>query len=92
MPKVKLCQKNIILEAPRGENLMSFLQSKEIPVASSCLGEGICSMCKMQITGSVNEPAELEKATLLRNKCAANERLSCQITIESDLEISTQYW
>ena len=27
------------------ENLMNFLREKEIPIASSCYGEGICRKC-----------------------------------------------
>ena len=92
MAKIYLPQKNLTLEAPLGENLMTYLQSKDIPVASSCLGEGVCSMCKVQIIGSITAPTTLEQTTLTRNKCGPSERLSCQITIENDLEVTTKYW
>ena len=92
MPKVYLPQKQLTLEAVTGENLLTFLQAQQIPVASSCLGDGICSMCKMKVVGTLVEALELEKNTLARNKASASERLSCQISINHDLEVTTKYW
>lgn len=92
MPKVSIPQKHLILDAPTGENLMSFLQAKDIPVASSCLGEGICSMCKVKVVGALPEASSIEKNTLNRNKAQSDERLSCQITLTEDIEVSTKYW
>lgn len=94
MPLVKLPQKNLTLEAPNGANLMRFLLDNQIPVASSCLGDGICSKCRLRVPGTKwsSGVSDLEKATLQRNKCAEDERLSCQITIENDLEIYASYW
>lgn len=92
MPKIHLPQKNLTLDAPTGENLMDYLQAQQIPVASSCLGDGICSMCKMSVIGTLPEPSEIEKNTLARNKALPEERLSCQISIANDLEIATKYW
>lgn len=92
MPKVFIPQKNITLIADKGENLMAFLRKNDVPVASSCLGDGICGKCKMFITGTISEKASLEKETLLRNKALESERLSCQISISADLEVRTTYW
>lgn len=95
MPLIKLPQKNLILEAPVGANLMRFLLDHQIPVASSCLGDGICSKCRVRVVPgniSIGTASEIEKNTLTRNKCAEDERLSCQITVENDLEIYASYW
>jgi ferredoxin, 2Fe-2S len=92
MPKISLPQKNLVLDAPVGANLMTFLQSQNIPVASSCLGEGICSMCKMKIHGELTPPEKFEIETLRRNKGNSDERLSCQISIQNDLVVETKYW
>ncbi len=92
MPKITLKQKNLTFNAPAGTNLMLYLQSEGIPVASSCLGDGICGKCRMKISGELPEASALEKETLLRNKANAGDRLSCQIQIESDLEAETSYW
>ena len=92
MPRITLPQKNISFEAPSGENLMNFLISQQIPVASSCLAEGVCSMCRVKVKGELPPPSDFEKAALVRNNCTEDERLSCQITIRADLEVATKYW
>ena len=73
---------------------MRFLLGHQIPVASSCLGDGICSKCRVRVPGNTasSPVSEIELNTLKRNKCAEDERLSCQITIESDLEVYANYW
>ena len=92
MPKIFVPQKKLTFEAEGGENLMSFLIAQQLPVASSCLGDGVCSMCRVKIKGNIPPPVDYEILALVRNKCAEDERLSCQITIESDLEVTTRYW
>ena len=100
MPKVSIPQKNLIFNVPHGANLMNSLLASGLPVASSCHGEGICSMCKVKVTGlaqplvsPVVKPAEsFEIETLKRNKCASDERLSCQISVTVDLIVITKYW
>ena len=92
MPTIHIPQKNLTLTVARGENLMQALQSAGLPVASSCLGDGICSMCKMTIEGAVPPPSELEVRTATRNKLSPSERLSCQIPVTSNLTVTTTYW
>ena len=92
MPKITLPQKNIILEVTANTNLMAVLRENLIPVASSCLGDGICGKCHMNVVGLGTAPLELELLTLQRNKIAEGSRLSCQITIENDLTVTTSYW
>lgn len=93
MPKIFIPQKNKILEVTEGINLMQALHQAEIPVASSCHGDGICSMCKMKVMGNISEPDELEKRTLQKNKLENQQvRLSCQIQVHSDLSVETTYW
>lgn len=92
MPKISVPQKNLTLDATQNENLMVFLQTKQVPVASSCLGDGICGKCKMKVIGPLPQPTELEKNTLSRNNAPVDERLACQILIEADLIVNTTYW
>lgn len=93
MPKIFIPQKNKILDVTDGANLMQALHEAEIPVASSCHGDGICSMCKMKIVGHVSKPDELELRTLQKNKLEnQNVRLSCQIQVHADLTVETSYW
>jgi len=92
MPKISLPQKNIKLDVATHSNLMNSLLDSGLPVASSCHGEGICSMCRLKITGFVKPAETFELETLKRNKCAPDERLSCQILVTSDLVVSAKYW
>jgi 2Fe-2S ferredoxin len=93
MPSINVPQKNLVLQVNTGENLMLALQKAGVPVASSCLGEGICSMCKMNVQGNLADPKELEIRTLKRNKLTDSAiRLSCQIQVTSDITVITSYW
>lgn len=92
MPTIHIPQKNQTLTVADGANLMQALQAAGIPVASSCLGDGICSMCKVTIEGVVSVASELEIRTAKRNKLSEAERLSCQIHVNSDLIVTTAYW
>jgi 2Fe-2S ferredoxin len=96
MPKVNIPQKNMTLDAEPGSSLMHTLLSAQIPVASSCDGEGICSMCRVQIlatdSNSIVEPNDLEKGTLQRNNCEPGDRLSCQVLVTVDMSVRTKYW
>ncbi len=80
------------LDVESGSNLMSALLEAGLPVASSCHGDGICSMCRVRLSGHINPPADFEINSLKRNKCEPNERLSCQVLVTSDLEVQTRYW
>lgn len=92
MPKVTVPQKNLIIDGHQGENLMDALIAAGLPVASSCLGEGVCSKCKVKIV-PLGKASELEVKTMTRNKIdISNHRLSCQIFIEDDLTVETSYW
>ena len=55
MPKIHLPQKNLILEVHAGANLMKTLLDAGIPVASSCLGDGICGKCRLMTEGEVSK-------------------------------------
>lgn len=92
MPKIHLTQKNMEFEVASGANLMNALIASGLPVASSCLGEGVCSMCRVKIKGQVSPAEKIEQESLTRNKCEPDERLSCQINVTSDISVSTKYW
>ncbi len=91
MFKISIPQKNLVLNAEANKNLMDLLIENKLPVASSCLGEGICSKCAMQITPE-GQPNDLEKRTMEKNKCEPHHRLCCQIFISSDLTVRASYW
>jgi 2Fe-2S ferredoxin len=91
MFKVFIPQKNLTLFAEPNANLMDLLIENQIPVASSCLGEGVCSKCAVDMTPRLN-PSELEVKTLTRNKRPEDQRLCCQVFITEDIEVKTGYW
>ncbi len=92
MPKISVPQKNLILSAEPGANLMQALLKANIAVASSCLGDGICGKCRVQLTGNANLANDLELQTLAKNKAEPNERLSCQVIVVDTLQVKTSYW
>ena len=64
-------------EVLMGANLMNSLKEKNIPVASSCGGEGVCTKCKVII---------------LKGKTSLSIDLSCQTHVFEDITIDATYW
>lgn len=91
MFKIHIPQKNLILDAKQNENLMDVLMQAGLPVASSCLGEGICSKCAVELNPQ-SQASGLEIKTLEKNKQSLNLRLCCQVFIDSDLTVRATYW
>jgi ferredoxin, 2Fe-2S len=77
------------------KSLMSLLLEAQLPVASSCKGDGICSKCRVHILNgneNLTSESDLEIKTKLKNKVQASERLSCQAFLSGDVTIDTNYW
>jgi len=91
MPTLKIPQKKLELTVESGKNLMNALIEGGLPVASSCLGEGICSKCAVLMTPA-GSPSELEVRTMERNKVSPDKRLCCQVWVNHDLVVETTYW
>lgn len=92
---IKLLQLSKSLSCKKGENLFRFLRSNDIPVASSCKGEGVCGKCVIQVvSGAANlSPAtELEKKLQEKYQLREDQRISCQCEVNGDLEVLTSYW
>ena len=96
MPEIKFAKQNknpIQVEA--NANLMFSLLEHDIPVASSCHGEGVCSKCRIQIIEGADQLSPIsdqEKFLSERNKLKANERISCQVQVLGNITIDTGYW
>ena len=87
------------LQIAQGEVLMKGLLAQQVPVASSCKGEGICGKCRMMIikgTEFVSPISEVEVNLIQKNKFPTGSRISCQVTVlggEKDIiEVDTGYW
>lgn len=94
-PKIKVSKSQKIFEVPRGENLMASLLANDLPVASSCSGEGVCGKCRIQIISGMAHlsiPNDTEKFLADTNELESNERISCQTEVLGDIEVDTRYW
>lgn len=93
--KIHLTAIKVNTEDAASMSLMALLLRAQVPVASSCKGDGICSKCRIRIVhGAENLTAEaaLETKTKIRNKVDGDERLSCQVHITGDITVDTFYW
>lgn len=91
MPSIKILQKNKIIEVATGKNLMDALIEAELPVASSCHGQGVCSKCFITVS-PIGTHTDIELKTLEKNKLDLSKRLCCQIFVTEDLTVATTYW
>jgi 2Fe-2S ferredoxin len=73
---------------------MRTLLEAQIPVASSCDGEGICRKCKITVKDQINaqDLTEYEKLAFEMSEIKINQRLACQVTIRQELTIDASYW
>ena len=95
MPWIKFKKKYPPLEVKEGAYLMAALLRNGIPVASSCLGKGVCSKCRIEIIAGkefLSLESEAEKNLRVRNKITDNLRISCQTQVYGDIEIDATYW
>lgn len=83
------------IEVPAGSNLMKALDDAGIPVASSCGGQGVCTKCLVKvIEGKENLSAknDLENDMQEIHEFDRNQRMSCQVEVNGDIQIDTDYW
>ena len=96
MPAVRFLKPNMKeFNVSSGAILMDALLDHDIPVASSCGGDAVCSKCKIQIIkGAENLSPESKLEIDLRqsNNIANNYRISCQTKIQGDIIVDTSYW
>ena len=78
-----------------GANLMQSLLKGNMPVASSCHGDGICSKCAVRIVNgaeNLNKMKDSEAQLLEKNGFPTPYRLSCQTIVLGDITLDTTYW
>lgn len=84
------------MEMPQGDkSLMAELLERQIPVASSCGGEGVCAKCQIKVLKGLENltpPTDIEELAKDRFKWKPNQRLSCQCRVLGDCTITTPYW
>lgn len=93
--KISLPQLHKTLEVHGEESLFQILRKNDIPVASSCLGDGVCGKCRLQIIkGAENlSPIDpLEKKLIEKYQLPSDQRISCQCTVRGDMTVASTYW
>lgn len=83
------------IAVPSGAPLMEALLKANVPVASSCHGDGVCGKCRVQVHSPQNllsEKNDLEKFLLEKFQMKEHERVSCQCRVLGSVEIDTTYW
>lgn len=97
MPKISFAKPGrASFETAPGTNLMQVLLDHEVPVASSCHGDGVCAKCRVEVSeGLASLPArnEVEEFLAQRFGLQKNVRISCQVSVgDQDLTVDTTYW
>ena len=95
MPIIRFVKNFPPLEVATGANLMEELLRANLPVASSCHGDGVCGKCRVQVVQgaeNLSKIAAVEELVRDRMKMAKDYRLSCQAAVLGDLRIDTAYW
>lgn len=83
------------LEVPVGTNLMKALLDADLPVASSCDGDGVCAKCRITILqGAENLSAPNETEEFLKESKNVDKgvRISCQTQVLGDVTVHATYW
>lgn len=86
-------KKSIVV--PAKTNLMNAIIEANLPIGSSCGGEGICAKCFVQVlkgAENLSKSNPIEKKLLSREKMASDMRISCQTKVLGDVTITTGYW
>ena len=91
---ISIPQLNKIITVPKGKKLFQVLRENKIPIAQSCLGDGICATCCLQIIPNINctSPSKREQALKEANNIPSQIRISCLLRVLGDISISTTYW
>ena len=74
---------------------MQSLHRNNIPVGSSCGGEGICSKCALNIISgleNLSEKSEPENQLSIKFGFSKDQRISCQTQVYGDVIIDADYW
>jgi len=105
MIKVKfLRNSHAEFQADTSKTLMKNLLDQNIPVASSCHGDGVCSKCRIKVVTDSQKilmpESDLENQLKEKNKISKDHRISClcffdqKQSSQKDCEviIDTSYW
>ena len=77
------------IDAPQDKKLVLVLEDAGIDILHRCGGNARCTTCRVEVLeGEPGEMRELERNRLaMETELADNVRLSCQIRVNSDLNV-----
>ncbi len=93
MPKiiVKTYEKEYVIIAEKGQNLLELLRNEHIAINSPCNGNGTCGKCKVRImSGHLPNASQNEIKVLGAEAIEAGYRLSCGYEVQSDVELALE--
>lgn len=85
--KVDINNGDTVLEADKGNSLLTTLSSNGIFLPSACGGKGSCGMCKCQVFEGAGEMLPTEKGFFNRKQQQTNWHLGCQVKVRGDIKM-----
>lgn len=76
------------IEVGSGGTLLSTLGGEKIFLPSACGGGGTCIQCECHVNSGGGEALPTETPHFTRKELAAGARLSCQVKVKQDMDIS----
>ncbi len=78
-----------------GECLLDAAWRADVPLASSCGGQGVCGACAVAVVSggeNLEPPDVVEQAWRIRNAPPDGIRLACRLIARGPAAVSTTYW
>ena len=76
------------IEVPSGDSLLTTLGAQKIFLPSACGGGGTCIQCECHVLSGGGEALPTETPHFSRKELAHGARLSCQVKVKQDMEIT----
>jgi 2Fe-2S ferredoxin len=85
------------LQVEAGANLFSAIRAADIPLGSSCGGDGVCQKCVLTVRvgeGALRAVGDVDPWHLDEDGERPGELrvLSCQVAVVGDVEVVADYW
>ncbi|MCR9151905.1 MAG: NADH:ubiquinone reductase (Na(+)-transporting) subunit F [Rhodobacteraceae bacterium] len=78
-----------VIEAARGDRLLSVLHGAGIGIPAGCGGSGTCGLCRVDARGpGAGEPQATEKGILSASERRAHVRLACQVALRGPVAVT----
>ena len=77
-----------IHKVKKGSSLLKTLAGKQVFLASSCGGNGICGMCQCKVLKGGGTLSSVEESVFTKKELSEGWRLGCQVKVKKNIEIS----